>query len=314
MQVQQEVVLATLPRCLVILAFARGGSITGRLEQPLPQRLFDSVDASWRRPLRSIPSHSFRNALMSIRTEAGRFCKQSSMISLVAASLAVSTSCSSRERVPNDSSAAHVAAANGTAGAASDEGSVSVRGTIASASDTGLSVTTATGVQQVHIVGPLRVYARTPSDLAHVTPNSFVGITSVTQPDGSQQATEIHIFPEELRGTGEGSRLMAQSAGGGRNTMTNGAVSPSRMTNGSVGASRMTNGAVGSTAGGTTVTVRYQGGEQTIKIPPGVTVTAITPAPAKLAVGANVVVLARKDVAGQLSTSAVMLTGPTPTK
>jgi hypothetical protein len=44
---------------------------------------------------------------------------------------------------------------------------------------------------------------------------SFVGVTSVPQPDGAQRATEIHIFPEELRGTGEGSYLMNQQGGGG---------------------------------------------------------------------------------------------------
>ena len=34
----------------------------------------------------------------------------------------------------------------------------------------------------------------------------FVGITAMPQPDGTQKAVEIHIFPEALRGTGEGHR------------------------------------------------------------------------------------------------------------
>ena len=149
------------------------------------------------------------------------------------------------------------------------------------------------------------MYARTTSDLAHVTPNSFVGITSVKQPDGSQRATEIHIFPEALRGTGEGSRLMEQtSAGGAPSTMTNGAVAPSRMTNGTVG----------STGGGTTYTIQYQGGTQTIAIPAGVTVTAIAPSPTKPAVGSSVIVLAKSGADGQKTTSAIMLGTPTPPK
>jgi hypothetical protein len=189
-----------------------------------------------------------------------------------------------------------------------------VRGTITAVSDSSLTVSTATGAQQIHIAAPLRVYTRTASDLAHVTPNAFVGITSVTQADGSQRATEIHIFPEELRGTGEGSRMMEPTAGGGRSTMTNGAIAPSRMTNGSVSGSRMTNGTVGATGGGTSYTVEYQGGTQTIAIPAGVTVTAIVPTQTKLAVGANVVVLASPDANGRPSASSVMLSGPPATK
>ena len=43
------------------------------------------------------------------------------------------------------------------------------------------------------------------SDRAHITDGSFLGITSVTDPDGSQRAVEVHVFPEAMRGTGEGS-------------------------------------------------------------------------------------------------------------
>ena len=242
-----------------------------------------------------------------------------SSISRTAAALALTgitasvAACGSRSNVPNDSAAARAgatASASGSA-AASDTALIPIRGTIAALSDTAFSIRTSSGTQGVRVVAPLHVYQRTTSDLAHVTQNTFVGITSVAQPDGSQRATEIHIFPEELRGVGEGSRPMEESTGGGRSTMTNGAVSPSRMTNGNVGPSRMTNGAVGSTNGSTTFTVRYQGGQQTIQIPPQVTVTAITPATAKLSVGANVVVLAHKTAPDQLSASAVMLLGPT---
>jgi hypothetical protein len=104
---------------------------------------------------------------------------------------------------------------------------------------------------------------------------------------------------------------MDENTSGARSTMTNGAVSPSRMTNGNVGATRMTNGSVGSTSGAQTFTVRYQGGQQIIQVPPNVTVTAITASRTTPAVGANVVVLAHRNSAGQLDASAVMLVGPT---
>ena len=42
------------------------------------------------------------------------------------------------------------------------------------------------------------------ASLADIKQNSFVGVTSMPQPDGSQRALEVHIFPEAMRGTGEG--------------------------------------------------------------------------------------------------------------
>jgi hypothetical protein len=192
-----------------------------------------------------------------------------------------------------------------TPAASSDTGSM-VRGTVAALSDTDLTVSSTTGPVHVVITPPLHVFARVSSDLSHLTPSSFVGVTSVKQPDGSEKATEIHIFPAELRGLGEGSRPMAPS-GGKASTMTNGSVSGSRMTNGSVAGSRMTNGTVGATASGTKITVQYAGGSQTIVVPPGVTVTAIAPATEKLAAGAKVIVLTSKGADGRLTTSRVML-------
>jgi hypothetical protein len=40
--------------------------------------------------------------------------------------------------------------------------------------------------------------------MADIKPGMFVGSTGVTQPDGSQKAIEVHIFPESMRGVGEG--------------------------------------------------------------------------------------------------------------
>ena len=40
--------------------------------------------------------------------------------------------------------------------------------------------------------------------MADIKPGMFVGSTGMTQPDGSQKAIEVHIFPELMRGTGEG--------------------------------------------------------------------------------------------------------------
>ena len=43
-----------------------------------------------------------------------------------------------------------------------------------------------------------------PSTMADIKPGMFVGSAGMIQPDGTQKAIEVHIFPESMRGTGEG--------------------------------------------------------------------------------------------------------------
>jgi hypothetical protein len=40
--------------------------------------------------------------------------------------------------------------------------------------------------------------------MADIKPGMFVGSTGMMQADGTQKAIEVHIFPESMRGTGEG--------------------------------------------------------------------------------------------------------------
>ncbi|MGA8975729.1 MAG: hypothetical protein WB496_21520 [Pseudolabrys sp.] len=42
------------------------------------------------------------------------------------------------------------------------------------------------------------------ASLSDIKQGSFVGSTGMPQADGSQKAIEVHIFPEAMRGTGEG--------------------------------------------------------------------------------------------------------------
>jgi hypothetical protein len=42
------------------------------------------------------------------------------------------------------------------------------------------------------------------ASISDIKPGSFVGVTGMPQADGSQKAIEVHIFPEAMRGTGEG--------------------------------------------------------------------------------------------------------------
>ena len=50
---------------------------------------------------------------------------------------------------------------------------------------------------------PLYV-AIAPSTMADIKPGMFVGSAGMMQTDGTQKAIEVHIFPESMRGTGEG--------------------------------------------------------------------------------------------------------------
>lgn len=193
--------------------------------------------------------------------------------------------------------------------AASPDSMTMVRGTVASTSAGELVVKTDSASVTVKVTAPFQVFARAPGDLSHVTQNSFIGVTTVKQPDGSERATEIHVFPEDLRGLGEGSRMMTPPAGAAASTsgnrMTNGSVSDSKMTNGTA-ASRMSNGSVASTNGSTLV-VQYAGGSQSVAVPPNTPVSEIKLVSKQLAVGDQVVVVAKKRSDGALTSGKALL-------
>jgi hypothetical protein len=185
------------------------------------------------------------------------------------------------------------------------ESSVMVRGSVVSVSPTQIVIKSDTGNVTVAVTQPFHLYARVPSDLSHVQQQSFIGVTSVKEPDGSEQATEIHVFPEELRGMGEGSRMMAPSASASR--MTNGSVSTSRMTNGTAAQSRMSNGSVSSTSG-TSLVVQYAGGSQNVTVPPNTPVTELKASSKTLAVGDRVAVVAKRGPDGTLTSDKAIST------
>ena len=167
---------------------------------------------------------------------------------------------------------------------------IMVRGTVTSVSANQLVLKSDTGTVTVTLTQPFQVYTRAPSDLSHVRENTFIGVTTVKQSDGSERAAEIHIFPEELRGLGEGSRMMTADRAAG----------PSRMTNGTASQSRMSNGNVSSTNGSSLV-VQYAGGSQNVTVPPNTPVTELQLSSKNLAVGDQVAVLVTKAPDGSLT-------------
>ncbi|HEY1745210.1 MAG TPA: DUF5666 domain-containing protein [Xanthobacteraceae bacterium] len=103
--------------------------------------------------------------------------------------------------------------------AAQSPAMVRVRGTIESVDGKTMNVKGRDGnAIKVMLTDDAKVLAVDRKSLADVKQGVFVGITAMPQPDGTQKAVEIHIFPEALRGSGEGHRpwdLMPNS------TMTN---------------------------------------------------------------------------------------------
>lgn len=173
------------------------------------------------------------------------------------------------------------------------------RGTVEHLDGQELTVATATGAVLVQLDQSTRIATLVQSSPDHITGGRFLGITSVTNPDGSERAVEVHVFPEDMRGTGEGSYKWDLPVAAGVSRMTNGTAA-SRMTNGTVAGARMTNGTVTAQAPGSTVTLQDKdgasSGSRAITIPPGIPIVAIAPGDAgDLRPGAAVFVVAHRS-------------------
>jgi hypothetical protein len=134
-----------------------------------------------------------------------------------------------------------------------------VRGSIESVSGQMVTVKSREGADikiKLADSGPVRTVTK--ASLSDIQPGSFVGITAMPQPDGTQKAVEIHIFPEAMRGTGEGHRpwdLVPNS------TMTNATVD--------------TEVAI---SDGQKLVLKYKDGDKTFIVPANVTVVRFAPA------------------------------------
>ena len=170
------------------------------------------------------------------------------------------------------------------------------------------------------------------SSLASLKSGDFVG-TATTGPDSALRAVELVIFPEAMRGSGEGHYAWdvpgVVAAGGGagnassgmtngtvqqQSGMTNGTVQQSGMTNGTVqNQSGMTNGTVqqqsgmtnGTVAGGagkpgeTTLTIGYKGGTAKVLVPVGTPIVRFEPTERSvLAKGQKLFVVRSTDAPG----------------
>jgi hypothetical protein len=113
------------------------------------------------------------------------------------------------------------------------------------------------------------------ASLADIKQGSYVGVAGMPQTDGSQKALEVHIFPEAMRGVGDGHRGWD--------------LQPS---------STMTNGSVEQTAAssdGQMLTLKYKDGEKKIVVPPGIPIVSYVPGEvSELKAGARIFISAAK--------------------
>jgi hypothetical protein len=82
-----------------------------------------------------------------------------------------------------------------------------LRGTIEGVDGDELAVKSRGGEDvKLRMTGDIRVVGIIKISLADIKVGSFIGTTTVPGPDGGESAIEVHVFPEDMRGTGEGSR------------------------------------------------------------------------------------------------------------
>jgi len=175
-----------------------------------------------------------------------------------------------------------IAVALADMGAALAQDTVRIRGTIERVDGPVYLVKARDGSElKVTLADNPQIAGVTKASLSDVKQGSFVGITGMPRPDGSQTALEVHIFPESMRGTGEGHYpwdLRPQS------TMTNANIQQ-----------------IVTAVDGPTLTLKYKDGEKKIFVPADAPIVAYVPGDkADLKPGAKVFIVAAKQADGML--------------
>jgi hypothetical protein len=162
-----------------------------------------------------------------------------------------------------------------------------VRGTIEGVDGNVLSVKSRSGDDvKLHMTADIKVVGIIKISLADIKVGSFIGATTVPGPDGVQTAVEVHVFPEDMRGTGEGSRPYDLRP---NSTMTNATVAQSVAGN-----------------DGHTLLIRYKDGEKNVVVSPDTPVVTYVPADkSDLKAGAKVIAFMKKLPDGSFETNRV---------
>ncbi len=129
----------------------------------------------------------------------------------------------------------------------------SIRGRIVSLTGQELTVSTANGAVKAVLTDKTVIRAEVPVKLTEIQPGMYLGTTATKQADGSFLASEVHIFSEDQRGTGEGHRPLGSDPKSGA-TMTNANV-------------ERVEDVVVNAITGRRINLKYKGGEVTVLVP-----------------------------------------------
>jgi hypothetical protein len=168
---------------------------------------------------------------------------------------------------------------------AAQQDTVRVRGAIEKKDGAAYIVKTRDGeTVRVELTDQPLFVAMVKAGMNDIKPGMFVGATAMPGPGDSLQAVEVHIFPEAMRGTGEGHRpwdLKPQS------TMTNASVDT--MVTGN---------------DGHTLTMKYKDGEKKLLVTPATVVVTYAPGDAaEVGPGTKIFIsAAQKQADGSLKT------------
>ena len=156
---------------------------------------------------------------------------------------------------------------------------VRIRGTIESVDGPMLMIKSREGTDmKVRLTDNFAVFGVAKTELSEIKQGSYIGVSAMPEPDGTQKALAVHIFPEAQRGAAEGFRPWD--------------LRPN---------STMTNATVAETVAGTdgqNILVKYKDGEKKVVVPPGTPiVTFVTGDKSELKPGAKVIIFgaAKKD-------------------
>jgi len=175
-----------------------------------------------------------------------------------------------------------------TALPASAQETVRIRGTIESVDGSMLMIKSRDGADmKVRVTDDVTVIGVAKSSMAEIKPNSYIGVSAMPEPDGTQKALAIHIFPEAMRGAAEGFRPWDLRAG-----------------------STMTNATVAQTVAGTdgqNIMVKYKDGEKKVVVAPETPIVAfVSGDKSELKAGAKIIIFgAIKKDDGMLETNRV---------
>jgi hypothetical protein len=163
-----------------------------------------------------------------------------------------------------------------------------IRGTIETVDGSLLTIKSRDGTElKVRVTDNVAVFGVAKTTMSEIKQGSYIGVSAMPEPDGTQRALAVHIFPESQRGAAEGFRPWD--------------LRPN---------STMTNATVAETVAGTdghNILVRYKDGEKKVVVPPDTPiVTFVAGEKSELKPGAKIIIFsATKKEDGTLEAARV---------